>query len=160
MSSKDWIAVVSALIAFISAIFAWCAAHSSRLIAMGQAETTIRSSLRQSRQRVSDLALQVATLLDGRRPVQLTAQDRRRLDALELALAAAIEDELNAYDDACGKYIDGKIDRIRFKKTYVEEIRNVCQSTANGYSQFIHPEGTSKFQPIWKVYREWHVHEK
>ena len=58
----------------------------------------------------------------------------RKKDTLELLkndklkFNACIEEELNAYDNACGFYIDKKIDKKRFKKRYSEEIKNIVES--------------------------------
>ena len=62
----------------------------------------------------------------------------RFFDFHQKALNSGIESLLNQYDDACAKYIDGKIDKHRFKKTYnkrkletslkIKEVRGVFQS--------------------------------
>ena len=65
---------------------------------------------------------------------------------------AALEDVLNAYDEACAKYIDKKVDTERFKKLYVTEIRNLVEDN-NTKSYYVMPQ--SKFQATVKVYREW-----
>lgn len=64
-----------------------------------------------------------------------------------------MESYLNAYEDACGKYLDKKIDEVRFKKSYISEIKNICEKEL--YNAFMQPESTSKYTAIWKVYKEW-----
>ncbi|PXW42279.1 hypothetical protein DFO54_11359 [Erwinia sp. AG740] len=39
-----------------------------------------------------------------------------------------IERILNAYDIACQRYIDKKLDRARFKKTYGDRIKKICDN--------------------------------
>lgn len=160
MDAKAWISLGAAFVSVVACVLAVVSARRSQSIAIGQAETAIRSALRMTRQAVRDLAVQIATVMDGKRPDQLRAEDKRRLEPLQLAFREAVEDNLNAYEDACAKYIDGKIDRARFKKSYIEEIRTICQQKDNDCAEFMIPETTSKFQGIWKVFREWHVHEK
>ena len=98
--------------------------------------------------------------MDGRRSDELKAQDKRRLEILEKAFRSAVEDNLNAYEDACAKYVDGKIDKERFKKSYISEVQRLCAEKTSVITDLMHPDTTSKFQAIWKVYREWHIHEK
>ena len=43
-------------------------------------------------------------------------------------LSSVFEDYLNAYDEACAKYIDNKIDKVRFKKMYFDEIKNLVEN--------------------------------
>jgi hypothetical protein len=152
--------VVFGVISIVFAVFSIRASSASRLTAMGQAETGLRASIRLTRQSVRDLAIQIGELMDGTNPTKITAEQRRRLEPLDRAFREAVEDNLNAYEDACAKYIDNKIDRERFRKMYIEEIRNLCVDKQGPIHDCLHPEGSSKFQVIWKVYREWHVHEK
>ncbi|MBQ0051262.1 MAG: hypothetical protein KBT11_04255 [Treponema sp.] len=65
---------------------------------------------------------------------------------------AALEDVLNAYDEACMKYIDEKIDKERFKKNYLNEIKNLVETNETKDNFFVKP---AKFQAIEKVYNEW-----
>ena len=77
-----------------------------------------------------------------------------------LCYEEAIEDNLNAYEEACARYIDNKVDRDRFRKMFFSEIANlVRKKEAEDHITFglLHPEGQSLFQNIWRVYREWHV---
>ncbi len=167
MDANAWVSLGSAVVSVLSllatvvfAILAARSANRAHVVTIGAAETALRNAISLTRQRVGDLALQVGAVLDGRRKDELTARDKRQLELLEKAFRSAVEDNLNAYEDACAKYLDGKIDRERFKKTYVCEIQNLCNEKSSVIAEFMHPESTSKFQAIWKVYREWHIHEK
>ncbi|MCL2575808.1 MAG: hypothetical protein FWE33_05180 [Defluviitaleaceae bacterium] len=64
----------------------------------------------------------------------------------------ALERHLNAYDEACQKYIEGKIDKISFRDMYRSEIRNLAENEVT--SKLILSE-TSNYQSIKKVYKEW-----
>ena len=167
MDAAAWISLGSAIVSVLSLLatilFSSLASRSAaraHSTTVGAAETALRQALSTTRHRVADLAIQISTLVDGRRPDQLLAQDNRRYTSLQKVFCEAVEDNLNAYEDACGKYIDGKIDRDRFKKNFISEIQNLCIQKDNAISGFMHPEPTSKFQAIWRVYREWHIHEK
>ena len=69
-------------------------------------------------------------------------------------LESAQEDWLNAYDEACAKYIDGKIDKERFKKLYFEEIKNCVERNKDKFGI------ATRFQAMQNVYNEWNNREK
>lgn len=153
-------AALSLIATAVTAIFAARSASRAQSVAMGAAESTLRHAITITRQKVDDFSLQVSAPMKGRRKGRLSAEEKVHLKLLEKAFRSAVGDNLNAYEDACAKYLDGKIDRERFKKTYVCEIQNLCNAKKSVIAEFMHPESTSKFQAIWKVYREWHIHEK
>lgn len=168
MSARDWIAFGSAIVSVLSllaTIFfasrASSAAKSASNTAMGQAETALRTAITVTRQAVRDIGLQIGSFVNGRRRDQLKADEKRRLEAYERPFNEALEDNLNAYEEACSKYIDNKIDRERFRKSYHREIQNLCEAKEeNSMYEFLHPADTCRFQCIWTVYREWFHHEK
>lgn len=65
---------------------------------------------------------------------------------------SVLEDCLNAFDEACTKYIDGKIDKTRFKKTYFDEIRQLVENKAFN-DKYSGPQ--TKYEATVKVYKEW-----
>lgn len=64
----------------------------------------------------------------------------------------AKEGLLNAYENGCFKYIDNKIDKERFKKIYLIEIRNIVEDKSFK-DKF--DSNTSRYKAILKVYKEW-----
>lgn len=70
---------------------------------------------------------------------------------------AYIERELNTYEVACSNYLDGKIDKDRFKKAYSTEIRGLCEDnkTTRG-----HIDKPGRYNALKKVYEEWFNLEK
>ena len=173
MDVGDWTALGSAIVAVISLIvtiifslIAVCASRRSQTsakrsqdIALGQAENELRAAISRSRERTGDLAVQITEVLDGRKADKLPAADRRRYESLEKVFNSSVEETLNAYENACGKYIDNKVDRQRFEKTYFEEVRKICEQRDNFVAELMHPETPSHFKAIWHVYHEWHVGE-
>ena len=83
--------------------------------------------------------------------IQLSKDDQN--ETLIASVNAALEYVLNVYDEACAKYIDKKVDRERFKKLYITEIRNLVENDSTK-SYYVMPQ--SKFQATVKVYREWY----
>lgn len=67
-------------------------------------------------------------------------------------LNVALQFNLNAYEEACSKYLDKKIDKKRFKKNYYNSIDNIVKSST--YSHFLNSNTTS-YHAILKVHSEW-----
>lgn len=132
---SDWIAIGISVLAFAFSLFSFI--RSSALI-KGQVEMQIREMISSARWRFSDLSIQLA--------------DEENNTTLAASTMAALEDVLNAYDEACAKYIDNKVDRERFKKLYANEIRNLVEDE-NTKKYYVMPQ--SRFQATVKVYREW-----
>lgn len=174
MTTNEIISLSSTAISFLSFVgaiyFARKAEQASRKamdsekrandIAIGQSETALREAISNTRQRMQEAIYKIEEVLQGRDISNLNTAENNRLTLLKQSLSSATEDLLNAYENACGKYIDDKIDKNRFKKSFVNEISNLCKSDVETYAKHMHPEGTSKYEAIWKVYREWHRHEK
>jgi hypothetical protein len=166
MSTTEWIAAASLLLSVIAVFISAFSARRANLandVSMGQAENELRNSIRTTKSRVEDIGLQMASLLDGKRPDQLNAQERRHFGVLDKIFRSAVEENLNAYENACAKYRDRKIDRKRFKQTYYTEVRKLCEPPLDGspsaIKDLMHPADTSSFQAIWMVFREWHHRE-
>ncbi len=153
------VSVISLLATILFSVWAAISAGRSRKIALGEAESTIRADIQRTRQVVGALAIQIAAAYDGKRSDQLRAEDKRRIEPLELAFKEVVEDRLNAHEAACSRYRDNKIDRERFKKTYFDDVGNLCRSKDDIHKEFLHPADVSRFQNIWFVYREWHIRE-
>lgn len=105
---------------------------------MGQVEMQIREMISSARSRYQDKVLQVKDY-----------SDKKLKEAL---LNAALEDFLNAYDEACAKYLDSKVDRLRFKKLYHDEIRQLVTDEEN-IEKYREPQ--TKYHATVKVYRQW-----
>ncbi len=161
--------VVSAIIAVLSAIVSAYFANEARKsdtqanghakkandIAVGQAENELRRDITAARIRYEDASAAAEEVVQGRTPDKLTEADKLKLRQIQTRQKSACEDYLNAYENACTKYIDGKIDRDRFEKSYASEIRNLFEPPTNAFAPFLHPEGVSRFKALWKVYRSW-----
>jgi hypothetical protein len=161
LEAKDWIALGSALVAVIFGSASVIAAVLTRRIAMGQAETGLRASIRATRESVRSIAIKIAEVRAGKTNEKLTPAQEGKLDVLEDAFAEATEDNLNAYEDACAKYLDKKIDRERFKRMYYSEIENLGRvKEGNVIHKFMYPEQQSRFKAIWKVFHQWTNLEK
>ncbi len=124
-------------------------------IAVGQAENELRRDIANAKIRYEDICAEVEEITEGKTPKELSEIDKKKLQPKLKRMNSYIEEYLNAYENACSKYLDKKIDVGRFKKSYVSEIRNLFEPPDNAFNKFLHPEGTSRYKALWKVYREW-----
>lgn len=137
-------AVVSAVVAVISAIVSVVFALVSRSAQSGALELEIRNAILTTATRVADLALaHTETLRKG--------VSDPMYEMVHGTIQAAIEQNLTAYDEACAKYLDGKVDRSRFKKMYQTEIRQVVEKPE--FRDYF--TRTTQFHSLVKVYEDW-----
>ena len=115
------------------------AAESSHLVQLAEVEYTMRASIDASRIRFEDVALQHATALS----------EKERDEAYEDIKGTTAEAYINAYEEACTKYTDGKVDKTRFKKTYQVELRRLADSFPDVFA------GSNNRYAIKSVYDEW-----
>lgn len=124
-------------------------------ISNGQIEINIASLIIGTENRVMDLSLAMSKLF--KEEEELTKSEKKQLDFLEIAYGQAVESNLNAYEEACAKYLDNKTDKERFKRMYHTPIRNLIESA--DLKKYFNPL-TSSFKCILKVYKEWFDLEK
>lgn len=105
---------------------------------MAQVEMQIRELILNTRSRYEDKVVQV--------------KDEKDEELREALLDSALEGLLNAYDEACAKYLDGKVDKERFKKLYRDEIRQLVDDEVIKEK---YREPQTKFHATVKVYKEW-----
>ena len=112
------------------------------MISQGQIQLEIHQMISQTKRDVLDIALKIQGNQTG---------------IVQQAFETAREMNLNAYEEACSKYLDGKVDKERFKKNYHVEIRQLVEN-ANNKDKF--NAVTSKYKCILAVYAEWNNLEK
>lgn len=135
------ISSIAIIISLFALIFTKMNANKIEKISYGQSEIAIRETITNARNRITDILLKA-----NKENNQYTNQ----------CMKVSIEQLLNVYEEACSKYIDSKIDKKRFKKTYIDEIKNIVESNDfNEYFQF-----GSKYDAIKSVYNEWFNLEK
>lgn len=98
--------------------------------------------------------MQMAALISKDRR---TSEEERQLEIYQRNFKAAVESNINAYEEACAKYLDGKVDRRRFEKNYRVPLRQLVE-TAELKEYF--DAVTSRYKAILKVYDQWENLEK
>lgn len=120
-----------------------------------QVEIDLRTQVTESRRNVEDFFERHGDFLAAN-PDTLDEQDKDRRKRLSIAGNSAVEGYLSALDGACQKYIDGKIDKVRFQKDYQREIRQAIEDEA--HRDFFHVG--HGFHALMRVYEEWENPEK
>lgn len=127
---------------------------------MGQAESGLRVTITDCRERYEDVCLQMEEVVRGRLPNALTADEKRHVKAIDTRRASSLEAVANAYETACMQYIDGKVDKERFKISYHVEIRQLVENKEPSFQRLFHPKDTSRYKAVWRVYNLWNDLEK
>ena len=146
MSLYEIVAVVISVISIIMSIISLIKAWKADKIAQGQIEISIHQLINQTKKDVMDISVIVSE--------KLSANKEEIEEALKQALKTAQEQNLNAYEEACAKYLDGKVDKERFKKNYSVEIRQLVEKYSEKYG------ATTPYKATIKVYNEWNNLEK
>jgi hypothetical protein len=155
MSSADWIAVASAIIAFSSCIGTIISSRVQLRQIEGQAMLALRSAVEQSTASIGELFAQLAAISDEAALSKQTASDKKKLKTLELRIRTAIESKLNIYDTACTTYLENRYNKRFFKKNFYHEICGLVDSKDTWHSDCFFPEAKSKYQAILIVYKGW-----
>jgi len=127
------------------------------MISMANLELSVSERISNSRDKVGDITMIISPLIGKKKTGKLSDSELNTLEAQKKVLDSAIENNINSYEDACSKYIDGKIDKIRFKKTYNTEIRQLVER--KNLENYFNPI-TSSYKAVLKVYDEWNNLEK
>ena len=139
---------ISIIAIIISGISLYRSSRSAKIandIRMGQEELEIRKMISAARRDFLDIAEKISDeKLDGKKNFLLERFE------------AAKEDLANVYDEACMKYLDGKIDKYRFKKSYNVEIRRMVEDPV---FKDLYDKLSTNFQATVKVYKEWNHSE-
>ena len=145
------IAGIALLISIFSAIYTYMETKKNRQIGYANIESTIANDIRATENRVADLSVEINEYKETE-----NISDKV-LESKTLRYSQAIESMLNAYEESCTKYLDNKIDKIRFKKSYSTSITQLVeQEDLKKYFDGVQ----SRYKGILKVYKEWHDLEK
>lgn len=120
-------------------------------ISQGQAETQMRELIMRARQEVSVCSEKLVNcVLTDNNSSQLQTVYQKMFDVAQ-------EDLRNAYEEACSRYLDEKVDKERFKRMYYSEIQNLVENKDQiEYFDTV----KSRYKCILKVYKEWFDLEK
>lgn len=148
MTKFEIASTIISIIAFVGTGFNIWYTHSQIKISQGMAENEIFQLVSAARKIFQEISLSIMQ----------QEKDAEKKDEIKKGLLNnAIEELLNAYENGCAKYLDNKVDKDRFKKIYMVEIRNVVEKES--FKDKFNPN-TSRYKAILKVYNEWNNLEK
>jgi uncharacterized phage infection (PIP) family protein YhgE len=127
----------------------------AKTLSEGDIELTISQLITETKREIRQISLVIAPLSSKK---NRTEDDEELMKLYLNNLHGAIEDNLNAYDEACMKYRDGKVDKVRFKKNYQVQIRQLVEDAS--HKDYYNPPNTSRFKATLAVYEEWENSEK
>lgn len=129
------------------------ATNTANNISTGQIELNISMLIKETENRVMDLAISMSKYFKN----DLSDSEKKELEFLQNAYNQAVESNLNAYEEACAKYLDSKTDKERFKRMYSVPVRRLLE---NKDLEKYFPAHNSSYKCILKVHKEWFDLEK
>lgn len=107
----------------------------------------------------NQLQVSISSAMDKVQQAGLALSNKKEGDTdyalFKQAYRVAQENWLNAHDQACMSYLEGKINKVTFKKAYHVPIRNIIKEF--GTSSFFTPANLSPYQSMLKCFDEWEV---
>ena len=127
---NDWVAVTISAVALGFSIFSW---YKTTKVSKGQLEIEVRKMIAEKKNDFLKYC---------------NSDDKKAI------IDSLIEEEINAYDQACLFYKERKIDRKSFKRAYRSEIVNLVEdSNYNEIGKF--NDINCKYDNLINVYKEW-----
>lgn len=139
----DWIAVGLAAAAFVLSLvsfeFSKKTAEMEALATQGSLEHQMRSSINDAYYNITRFATLVS--------------EKPEDEIYRNAYLGAEEVYRNTYEDACDKYLRGKVDRDSFKRMYFVEIRRLVEEEPH---KKMYSDNQSPYTATLGVYKEWY----
>ena len=143
METGDIITLILGVASTITACGTILLSFRYNKLVQGQVEMQIRERITNARIRYEDLII--------------NHKDELNDELIKNVYESTKEEFLNAYDEACQKYLDKKEDKERFKKSYFTEIQSIVKNES--FKQKYDTQSTS-YKATVKVYNEWFDLEK
>lgn len=143
MKTSDMITLILGIVSFLTACGTILLSFRYNKLVQGQVEMQIRERITNARIRFEDLTICYREKLDNKLIISVYESTK--------------EEFLNAYDEACQKYLDKKVDKDRFKKSYFTEIQSIVKNES--FKQKYDTQSTP-YKATVKVYKEWFDFEK
>lgn len=115
------------------------------LNSQGDSELLLYNSIAEALRRQDDYAVR---LLEAK---ERQDENSNLVKGYETLLSSARQGFLNAYDVACQRYLDNKVDKVRFEKTYRRRIADLFEQEQ--YRELIKDRATTRYQALWLVHK-------
>lgn len=143
IQTSDIITLILGIASLVTACGTILLSFRYNKLVQGQVEMQIRERITNARIRYEDLTIQYNEELNN--------------DLIISVFESAKEEFLNSYDEACQKYLDKKVDKERFKKSYFVEIQSIVKN--DNFKEKYDSKSTD-YKATVKVYNEWFNLEK
>lgn len=156
---SDVLSFLSLFVSIVAIFFAKKASNQSNKIAEenlklqhGMVEMEISRFIEDAKSKINEISVVMTPFCAKEKSGNISKEESLILDSYRKNIDAATQTLINCYDSACSRYIDGKLDKVRFKKTYKIEIIQLVKE--KDLEKYFHPL-TSSYKPILEVYSEW-----
>lgn len=149
---KDFAILIIAITSLILSIISF---YFTKANSWGNLEVSIKNMISNARKTINDISVLLIPYKAISGTKEYTDIKKKEFDGYSMILNSCTEDLYNSYEQACTLYLDKKLDRKRFKKSFKDEIRVLVESDSTEFSKT-----DSKFRAIIKVYKEWEDLEK
>jgi hypothetical protein len=133
--------LIVSILLFFATFFYALITKDQLLTNKGILETEIKKNIVEARLRIIEYIHKIP---------KKTNEDDKKL--YEYIIESLYEDYRNAYEDACSKYEDNKIDRSRFEKMYKDSIKQLVEDKIH---QNFYVEPQTKYICTLKLYKKW-----
>jgi hypothetical protein len=147
--SNDQISLLIAFISAIGAIYSAIYAHEAKKLAekadkrtLASLEYILNERLTVTKDGISEINLKSLDFMES---------DDERNKELSNILKERQENHLNAFEVACGNYLNGHIDELRFEETYFLELKNLIENAS--YNKIL-KSPNSPYTDIFKAYKK------
>lgn len=138
------ITIILSIIATMISIYNLFSYKEDKKRNFGQSEIEVRNMINSSQMHFEEI-------IYNKLGKKLTNEEE---EEYQLLIKSSKERVKNVYEEACMKYLDGKVDKVRFKKTYNREIRQLVEENQEDYK-----EVKNIYEATLKVYKEWNNKE-
>jgi hypothetical protein len=144
MELSNIISVSALLLSVLSAVFSVIQIRYTQ----AQMEIAIRNRITSARERIEDFLLDKISKY-------LREDDYDKYSAgYDGIYKSLVEDQLNAYEEACQKYIDNKVHRGTFIKSYKSEITNLFKNN-DFKNELLNDDGPYDYKYLHMVREKW-----
>lgn len=141
MSIYENIAIVISSIGLIISVISIYKSIISNNISKGQLEIHVHESIERAQHYLFQLAIDIEK---NKSTIRKIIREKSYMELLE--------NLMNVYEEACGLYLDNKVNKKRFKKNYYYEIKKLKEGER--YKSFYCDEN-KHYESISKVYKKW-----
>lgn len=146
MTENETITLIVSGIGVLISALALLVSISSKKSSNASAEISVYNTINSSKEKIMDCSKDVA------KKDPSGSEDAEERKVKKQCFVVAMENYLNAYENACLQYLCRNVNRKRFKETYSSEIQKLVE---NPNTKKYYDSVSSKYQSTIKVYKKW-----